>query len=157
MKEIKGNIIQLAKEGEFDMIIHGCNCFCKMGKGIAKSIKEHFPEAYKADCITKIGDRSKLGTYSHEYIKDYDLYVINAYTQFDYNRFKKTFNYDALEMVLKRLNRDIRLRNIFDFGMKTKIGYPKIGSGLAGGDWNRISKIIDRSLEGLDHTLVVYE
>lgn len=35
MKTIKGDLIQLALANEFDVIIHGCNCFCTMGKGIA--------------------------------------------------------------------------------------------------------------------------
>jgi O-acetyl-ADP-ribose deacetylase (regulator of RNase III) len=36
-----------------------------------------------------------------------------------------------------------------------RIGYPKIGAGLAGGDWNIISSIIDKELIGEDHTLVL--
>ena len=39
MKIIKGDLIKLALQGEFDVIVHGCNCFCTMGAGIAKSIK----------------------------------------------------------------------------------------------------------------------
>ena len=35
-----------------------------------------------------------------------------------------------------------------------KIGYPKIGAGLAGGDWDLISHIIHEELAGEDHTLV---
>ena len=37
-----------------------------------------------------------------------------------------------------------------------RIGSPMIGAGLAGGDWGIISNIIDECLEGMDHTLVVY-
>lgn len=29
-----------------------------------------------------------------------------------------------------------------------------LGAGLAGGDWNEISRIIDSELQGLNHTLV---
>ena len=32
-----------------------------------------------------------------------------------------------------------------------------IGAGLAGGDWSRISAIINKELEGEDHTLVLYK
>ena len=39
----------------------------------------------------------------------------------------------------------------------SRIGYPMIGAGLAGGDWNRIASIIDEKLEGMDHTLVIYQ
>ena len=37
-----------------------------------------------------------------------------------------------------------------------RIGYPKIGAGLGGGDWERIATIIDEELDGEDHTLVVF-
>ncbi len=32
---INGDLIDLAKNGNFDVIIHGCNCFRTMGVGIA--------------------------------------------------------------------------------------------------------------------------
>jgi O-acetyl-ADP-ribose deacetylase (regulator of RNase III) len=37
-----------------------------------------------------------------------------------------------------------------------RIGYPKIGAGLAGGDWETIASIIEDELAGEDHTLVEY-
>ena len=42
MKIINGDIIKLAPE--FDVVIHGCNCFHKMGAGVAKLIAKNFPE-----------------------------------------------------------------------------------------------------------------
>ena len=36
-----------------------------------------------------------------------------------------------------------------------RMGYPKIGAGLARGDWSQLSRIIDEELTGEDHTLVV--
>ena len=64
MKKITGDLIKLALEGEFDVIVHGCNCFCTMGAGIAKTIKQKFPAAYEADLQTVNGDKSKLGQIS---------------------------------------------------------------------------------------------
>ena len=40
MKEVAGDLIQLAYDGKFDVIVHGCNCECMMGGGIAKQIVE---------------------------------------------------------------------------------------------------------------------
>lgn len=48
---INDDLIDLAKNGNFDVIIHGCNCFCTMCAGIAKVIKQEFPEAYLPDQI----------------------------------------------------------------------------------------------------------
>jgi len=64
MKTIKGDLIDLALKGEFDLIVHGCNCFCTMGAGIAKTIKQKFPADYQADLETQKGDESKLGKIS---------------------------------------------------------------------------------------------
>ncbi|MBU8850049.1 MAG: macro domain-containing protein, partial [Desulfobacterales bacterium] len=64
MNILKGDLIQFALTGRFDVIIHGCNCFCSMGAGIAKMIRDNFPEAYQADLKTGMGDKKKLGTYS---------------------------------------------------------------------------------------------
>jgi O-acetyl-ADP-ribose deacetylase (regulator of RNase III) len=62
MTVITGDLLKLALEGRFDVIVHGCNCQCAMGKGIALSIKNEFPEAYQADQQTSKGGRAKLGT-----------------------------------------------------------------------------------------------
>ena len=37
-----------------------------------------------------------------------------------------------------------------------RIGFPKIGAGLAKGDWKLIAQIIDAELAEEDHTLVEY-
>lgn len=35
MNIIKGDLIALVLEGRFDVIVHGCNCMCVMGAGLA--------------------------------------------------------------------------------------------------------------------------
>ncbi len=107
MKEIEGDLIQLAKEGKFDIIAHGCNCFCTMGSGIAKQIKEHFPEAYEQDCKTIAGDIDKLGDYSAAWVYN-DLKkvfgILNCYTQYEYGTNKINLDYEALTLVLRKIN-----------------------------------------------------
>jgi O-acetyl-ADP-ribose deacetylase (regulator of RNase III) len=94
MKEINGDLIALAREGRFDLIAHGCNCFCTMGAGIAKGIRSAFPGAYEADRKTARGDRAKLGTCSVAEVGQ--LIVVNAYTQFDYRGSGTKVDYDAV-------------------------------------------------------------
>lgn len=148
MKTIKGNLITLANEGKFDLIVHGCNCFNTMGAGIAKSIKQAYPEAWEVDRNTIKGGQYKLGGVTTATTKS-GLIVVNAYTQYRYNRTNGVapVNYDAI--------RDC-FGIIADEYSDKRIGYPAIGAGLAGGDWNIISKIINEELEGLDHTFVEY-
>lgn len=147
MKTIRGDLIALAKAGKFDVIVHGCNCFLVMGGGIARQIAKNFPEAYAADCETLKGDISKLGTITfHKYPK---LTVVNAYTQYDFVQTgQPNVNYDAIKQAFKEIK--------VQFSGK-KIGIPKIGAGLAGGDWNRIEKIIEQEMHGEDISVVEYE
>lgn len=149
MKIIKGDLIQLALSGRFDIIIHGCNCFCSMGAGIAQQIRKTFPPAFQADLETGSGDRTKLGNYSSASIKisETPLTIINGYTQYHYSGSDVLADYDAVAALFSRIK--------MDFSGK-RIGYPRIGAGLAGGNWKTISKIIDHQLAGEDHTLVKY-
>lgn len=149
MRKIKGDLIELAIDGEFDLIIHGCNCFCTMGAGIAKTIKQKIPEAYKADLKTEKGDESKLGTISFAESETYNgkLIVVNGYTQYNWRGTGKKADYDAIRKVFKTVKEKFS-------GLR--IGYPAIGAGLAGGNWNIISDIIDQELEGENHTFVEF-
>ena len=145
MKQLNGDLISLAKDGHFDVIVHGCNCFNTMGAGVAKLIKSEFPEAFEADLKTEKGSKDKLGTIS--YAKSGSLTVVNAYTQHNWRGRGIKADYEAIRRAFKEI------RNNFS-GLR--IGYPAIGAGLAGGDWQIIAQIISEELNGEDHTLVVY-
>lgn len=41
-QEIEGDLIKLALLGQFDVIAHGCNCFCRMKRGIAPQMVAAF-------------------------------------------------------------------------------------------------------------------
>jgi O-acetyl-ADP-ribose deacetylase (regulator of RNase III) len=146
---IKGDLIKLAIEGQFDVIIHGCNCFCTMGAGIAKAIKSEFPEAYQVDLKSGYGNREKLGSYSSVTVNKNgrEITVINAYTQFHWRGRGIKVDYDALKSVFQLVKKNYAGK---------RIGYPLIGAGLAGGDWNVISQIVDNELENENHALVQY-
>jgi O-acetyl-ADP-ribose deacetylase (regulator of RNase III) len=127
LKHVKGDLLQLAREGHFNVIVHGCNCFCTMGSGIAKQIKQEYPEAYEADCATVKGAVDKLGTYSVMHGEQFD--IVNAYTQYSYNRYDQPkndrFDYESFSKILRSLSRNYKGCNF---------GFPYIGMGLAGGD-----------------------
>jgi O-acetyl-ADP-ribose deacetylase (regulator of RNase III) len=150
MRILKGDLLKLAIEGRFDAIVHGANCQCVMGAGIAKAIRETFPEAYEADLATPKGARTKLGTISCGEVRRGGrlLWVDNAYTQFHYRGIGVRVDYDAVRSALRLVKQR--------FGGR-RIGYPKIGAGLARGDWTVLARIIEEELEGEDHAVVEYE
>lgn len=147
MKEIEGDLLMLAKQGHFDVVVHGCNCFCNMGAGIARQVKKDFPAAFVADQQTIPKDKNKLGTYSKAHIQEGDsaFVIINAYTQYNWRGNGLKADYDAIRRVFASIATDFA---------QARIGYPLIGAGLAGGDWQVIAAIIKQELAGLDHTLV---
>jgi O-acetyl-ADP-ribose deacetylase (regulator of RNase III) len=190
---VDGDLIKLALKGDFDVVVHGCNCFCQMGAGIAPQMAEAFEcnefkkeiteyldydedgELYTVKTNNK-GDINKLGTidYEEKYIwfkhpmsKDpvamnhrtvgqpdtQPIIVVNAYTQYKYGRNHKDgdvapFDYEAFTMCMRKMNHVFRGKHI---------GMPKIGAGLAGGDWNRIEKIIEKELQLCKITVVNYK
>lgn len=150
MNSVAGDLIAMALDGQFDVIVHGCNCFCSMGGGIARSIQEEFPEAYAADLLTVKGDRNKPGTFSFATVtrNDHRITIVNGYTQFHFQGESVLTDYNAVR------NLFIRIKEQF---AGKRIGYPKIGAGLGGGNWEQISSIIDEELAGANHTLVVYQ
>ncbi|NKF21208.1 macro domain-containing protein [Solimonas marina] len=150
MITIRGDLLNFALDGRFDVIVHGCNCQCTMGAGIAKQIKALFPEAYEADLRTVKGAREKLGTISFATITRgaTSFAIVNGYTQFAWRGRGVKVDYDAVRSVMRHVRTEFSGQ---------RIGYPQIGAGLAGGDWSTIADIIESELSGEDHSLVRYE
>lgn len=146
LKHAKGNLLDLAEAGEFDIVVQGCNCFNTMGGGIAREIRERYPEVAKADAETIRGDYRKLGTWTEGYAGAYidqqtyqlrssnRFTIINAYTQYNMSRGEDVFEYTAFQLILEKL--------IHCYGDK-RFGFPKIGQGLAGGNPEVIMPMIE--------------
>ena len=146
-KEVEGNLITLAKKGEFDVISHGCNCMCNMRSGIAPQMATAFrvddPFFYKLEHPDTRGDINKLGQIEYNpilitknglllrnWVTDKKpegaifLYVVNSYTQYIPSRELKPLDYEALTLCMRKINHRFKGQ---------RIGLPKLGAGLAGG------------------------
>lgn len=156
LKHTKGNLIDLAEAGEFDVIVHGCNCQNVMGSGIAKEIRERYPSAFEADelyhrqILSQMDGNvaHKLGHYSVAYEpfadKEGHFAIINAYTQFDYwPRGVDHFNYDSFKLILWKML-------VTYHGLR--FGFPYIGMGLAGGDKDRIIPMMEQFALDIEKT-----
>ncbi len=130
---VQGNLLEMGKANELDIIVHGCNCFNTMGAGIAAQIAQQFPDARLADDETVRGDAGKLGTYTMG--MHGRLVILNAYTQYSTSKNgEDVFEYTAFDRVLNKI--------AFRFGT-WRIGLPMIGMGLAGGDKVRILTMME--------------
>lgn len=165
--EVNGNLIELALKGEFDVIAHGCNCFCVMGAGIAPQMAETFNcDKYNFEHSSHRGDHNKLGQIEYHrfnvtngkvrpsglFAKP-NLAVVNAYTQYGFgpnhpNGTKIPLDYQALILCMRKINMVFTGKHI---------GLPQIGCGLAGGDWSKVKSIIQHELKDCKVTVVIYE
>lgn len=164
----KGDLIAMALKGDFDVIIQGCNCFCRQKSGLAKDMVKVFgTDTFPFEGAAWAGDRNKLGMIdfkpfnkdfsSQEFIDSYvvdkdnfDLTVVNCYTQYDFGRDKSKIylNYSALAMCLDKINVQFRGKHI---------GVPFIGTGLANGSKMRVYKMLKYYLKDCKVTLVRHE
>lgn len=139
---------QFMSSNELHFIIHGCNAQGRMGSGFAKELRERFPKAYEAynDEYVKNNNRLELGTMINHPVHS-SLVISNAITQqfYGYDG-KKYVSYDAIDSVFKELNNTAK--TVLDLKLvdSVHLHFPKMGAGLAGGNWEVIERIIDSSV-----------
>ena len=141
-------------QAEVDAIGQCCNCYCTMGSGIAPKIKKEWPEVYAADCATRKGDRTKLGTFTKAIVEDGELTVYNLYGQYGYSKRDsgiRDLDYDAIFDAL-----DAMADDVIACGGKT-VGLPLIGCGLAGGKWSVVEAMIEETLVAKGLEVFIYK
>jgi O-acetyl-ADP-ribose deacetylase (regulator of RNase III) len=125
-------------------IVHGCNAQGVMGSGVAKIVREQYPEAYLAyrKVYESATDKhlSSLPLGAVYYSESRGKIILHAITQKFYGRDNRRYvSYDAISEAMKRIN-----------SMEiTEIAMPQIGAGLGGGDWTVISAIIESELKSV--------
>lgn len=150
MKIIKGDIITLAEEGNFDVIVQGCNCFHTQASGLAGQLVKKYPQVLEVDRMTSYGDKNKLGTFSIAEVPGFS--IMNVYTQYYFGLNEDLFEYDAFQMFLDHWSNNLRLVKTKN---KIRIGFPMIGCGLAGGNSEIIVKMIQKFAEDVSNYAVV--
>jgi len=128
------------------IIVHGCNSHGIMGSGVAKQIKDKWPNVYENYNNRYLSQGLPLG--SIDYVRvALKILVVNAITQRDYGRASQLYvSYDAIEAAFIRIN-DLMLKEIAFKPIPQVVNFPLIGCGLANGSWEIISKIIDDTLD----------
>lgn len=151
----KGCVVEAFKTGKYYALLHQANCFNTMNSGVAKAIREQFPEAYEADCRTESGDINKLGTYSAAQISELSGYIINLYGQYYYGRDGGKYTLPGhLETAMKDFARQFRVGA--DLGLV--ICVPRLGCGLGGADWDtEVAPMVDRQLIQRGYEVHVYD
>lgn len=163
MNIIKGNLITLAKEGKFDHIAQGCNCFQSQSSGLAPQMVEAFQtDEFPMEMDDSLDPCERFGSIDgveHILGEEFPIFknviVWNWYTQYYPG---KNFDITAFKICCKKF----ALLHYGDEGPETefryKLGLPMIGAGIGGGDWEEISKVITEELEPyFDVTIVEWD
>lgn len=137
MKIITGDILGI-QEG---MIAHQVNCKGVFNKGLAQQIREKYPIAYQLYMEKHNKTGWQLGnTQIIRVDKDKRLYICSVAGQDNYGYGKCFTDYFALERGLTMVDQEAQKN-----GDTIYLPYG-IGCGLAGGDWEIVSMIIDKAV-----------
>ena len=154
-----GNLL----ESNCSVICHQVNCQGVMGSGIAKQIRDKWPEVFTRyqeymNYFWNMG----IATSSKHYLGQIYLckvadnkYVANFFSQDIYlPKGVCHTHYEAFRICCKKLK-----NHMDDYATlkNATIGFPyKIGCGLAGGDWSIVEKIIEEEL-GNEFNVEIYQ
>jgi len=123
-------------DSEEKYIAHGCNCSGGFGSGFAKAVKERYPSVREA-YLYRFNTRGwKLGETQICNVGDgTGREIANCATQERYGAPDKGpyVSYPAIREVIRNLVKS----------WPQGFAMPKIGAGLAGGNWDIISEIIN--------------
>lgn len=144
IKIINGDVLS----SNADVILHQVNCKGRMGAGLALQIKCKYPHVYKeyaAVCQNAHTSASLLWTVLIVPVSETqsiaNLFAQDGYASYGFSHVRMT-NYDKLHECLAYINESYR-------GKKVALPY-LLGCGLAGGDWEVVSKIIKDTLADCD-------
>lgn len=136
----KGNLL-LAEER---YLAHGANCIAVMGAGVALALRQKWPPVYLE--YRKRFDRQGLSLGEIQFVDVGEKIICNCMTQFATGPGRQV-DYEAVYKCFELMHRFIP--------KEEALATPKIGCGLAGGNWGVVSAIIEAAMS--DRKVVVYE
>ena len=146
---IKGDLLNSTA----DYICHCVNCQGAFGAGIARQIRRKYPNVYDAyfNYIEEIRDRETDSFTSSDLINQYQIVpindkqsIVNMFCQPSYGKSGIRYvSYDAVEIAFRCFFKEIISKNK-NVTVAVPLGF---GSGLAGGNQDIITTIIDTSLK----------
>lgn len=131
-----------------DILAHGVNCRGGYGSGVAKAMANKYPKSKDMYLEKFEEDGWKLGDVQFVRVVGGKI-IANCATQDKYwPRNVCNADYPAIRTCMHKVKEYAKAGGY-------SVAIPKIGAGLAGGDWNIISEIIAEAFS--DYEVTVYE
>jgi O-acetyl-ADP-ribose deacetylase (regulator of RNase III) len=144
-----GNVLDASE----NIICQQVNCRGVMGAGLAKQIRNKYPEVYDqyAEYCRKRPSSNLLGTFLPIYVSDGKI-IANLFGQNNYGtKPERYIHYTSLITAFRGLAKFALLDN-------KSIAIPYgLGCGLAGGNWNAVFSIIEETLDNKDLCVAIYK
>ncbi len=153
IKYLVGDATNLKTLGN-KVVVHCCNDIGAWGKGFVLAISKRWPKAelaYRDWYKNRANNDFALGSVQLVQVEQ-DIWIANLIGQ---NGIRSKSNlvpirYDAIEQGLEQVASFALINN-------ASIHMPRIGCGLAGGNWQNISTIIDKTLINKRVSVTVYD
>lgn len=143
---VKGDLLNAYEDSNVIAIAHQVNCQGVMGAGLAKQIRNSYPEVYvnyKKACDNLndlLGKIQVIGVGNRRA-------VVNMFAQDGYGRGGLYTDYSALQSCFVKLRDSLR----------GPVAIPRgIGCGLAGGEWDKVKNIIKHVYGNSEKKLYIY-
>lgn len=155
---IRQNIL----DADIDVLIQQCNCYGVMGAGLAKSLKDAYPQVHEVDVAFRLPfGPERLGHWSVANVPNRVtgnlLQVVNVYAQVGFGRDKKQTREDVLIDTIENILRSAKDNQPYG-QRRISIGIPwRIGCGLGGGDWGLVLTELNRLYNELGVDLRLYK
>lgn len=147
IKHIKCDIF----ESGADVILHQVNCQGEMNSGIAKQVKEKYPEVYDAyeKLCNYYKDKPSQLLGAAQTVLTQIGYIVNVFSQENFGYDGKCYtDYTALQSVFNKM--------VFMMPSDYTIAIPYLmGCDRGGGDWDVVYKMIEETFE--DHNVLICE
>lgn len=155
---LDGDLLQVQKMLNIDVICHQVNCQGVMGSGIAKQIRDTYPQVYDEyrkkftiagnDKYSLLGQAQVVGLDDNFLTGRKVLHVCNLFSQFNYGYDGQRYtSYDAFWNALHQLKSKV--------AKGSTIGFPyKIGCDRGGANWKIIEAMIEEVL-GSDYYVYI--
>lgn len=147
---VVGDATEPIGESDVKIIAHVCNDQYRWGRGFVLSVSKKWPIAR----THYLREKPKIGhvQYVFSFQKDFTktMIIANMVAQRGIRSKQNTIplDYEMLDNCLNSLGCRARF-------YRAPVHMPRIGCGLAGGDWGRVEKLIERNLKYL--SVYVYD
>ena len=152
MKFVKGDVTQPGSRN-VDLVVHCVNGAYKMGSGVALALMERWPVVRK---IYMAQDSLELGSVHFVNVQK-ETWVANLVGQPDVRStaLPVPLDYSALRAGMDEVAR--WSTKVEDLGWTVSLHLPRIGCGLAGGDWNTVALILNDKLKNFPVTIYDFD